>query len=218
VAWGVLEALGFSPLQDPLCDFICYFNATMPLSSVTTSNLVDILRSVVETKQTGYVKLTDGAQEGCVAVENGNILHAKTGSARGLPALFQFVSWRDARIDFHERPMPTDLVRDLASYESHVLLSGIAFKVDEQNLLLEATPALDDVLRYVESDAISSVEITPSDVKLFDLADGRHTVREIAEQVNLNPTDVARQLARFRLAGLLEVVPPRPPSRHKMAA
>jgi hypothetical protein len=191
----------------------------LPTATCATSNLTDILRSVVDAKQTGYLKLKDTTQEGCIAIENGNILHAKTGTSRGLPALFQFVGWRDAKVEFHERPMPPDLVRDLAAYESHLLLTGIAFKIDEQNLLQEATPALDDVLRYIEGDAAASVEVTPADVKLFDLADGRHTVREIAEQVNLNPTEVARQLARFRLAGLLKLVPPRPPSRHhKMAA
>lgn len=192
----------------------------MPFSAGTfaTSNLTDILRSVVEAKQTGYLKLRDAGQDGCIAIENGNILHARTGQARGLPALFEFVGWRDAKYEFHERPMPADLVRDLASYDPHVLLTGIAYKVDEQTLLQDATPAPGDVLRYVNGDAISSLEVTPADVRLFDLADGRHTVREIAEKLNLNPADVARQLARFRLAGLLALVPPRPPSRHKIAA
>jgi len=44
------------------------------------------------------------------------------------------------------------------------------------------------------------------------LADGRRTVREIAERVNLSPVEVARNLARFRLAGVLELVTPSAPA------
>jgi DNA-binding Lrp family transcriptional regulator len=40
------------------------------------------------------------------------------------------------------------------------------------------------------------------------MADGHRTVREIAERTNLSPMEVARNLARFRLAGVLELVTP----------
>ena len=186
----------------------------MPLSSGTfaTSNLTEILRKIVEVKQTGYLKMKDGQLEGCLAVENGIILHARAGSATGLHALFQFVGWREAQFEFHERPMPVDLVRDLAVYDSQVLITGIAIKVDEQNLLHEAIPALDAVLCYVGGEGLSSIEVSSSDLGLLVLADGRRTVREIAERVNLSPVEVARNLARFRLAGVLELVTPSAPA------
>src|SRR5271154_3518469 len=107
----------------------------MPLSSETfTSNLTENLRAVVEAGQTGYLKMKEGQREGFVAIENGNILHAAAGPSTGLPALFQFVSWRDAQIEFQERPIPVDLTRDLAVYDSQLLITGIAFKVEEQAL------------------------------------------------------------------------------------
>ena len=109
----------------------------MSLSSETfaTSNLTEILRVIVNAKQTGYLKMKEGGREGCLAVENGIILHARAGSDTGLPALFDFVGWRKARYEFHERPMPADLPRDLAAYDPEVLIAGVAFKVDELTLL-----------------------------------------------------------------------------------
>ena len=183
----------------------------MPLLSGTfgTSNLTEILRSIVDAKQTGYLKMKEGAQEGCLAIEDGIILQARAGADTGLPALFQFVGWREARFDFHERPMPADLVRDLAVYDPQLLITGVAFKVDEQTLLHEAIPAFDSVLRYVGGERLASVEVTSVDLGLLVLADGRRTVREIAERVNVSPLEVARNLARFRLAGVLELVKPR---------
>ena len=183
----------------------------MPLPSGTfsTSNLTDILRIIVNAKQTGYLKLRDSEHDGCLAIENGVILHARAGTSTGLPALFQFVGWREAKHEFQERPMPADLVRDLAVYDPEVLITGIAFKVDEQNLLHDAIPALDDVLRYVANEGLASIEVTSADLGLLVLADGHRTVRDIAEKVGQNPAEVARQLAKFRLAGVLELVPPR---------
>ena len=95
---------------------------------------MEFLRVIVNAKQTGYLKIKEGEQEGCLAVENGIILHARAGSDTGLPALFQFVGWREARFDFHERPMPADLSRDLAVYDPQVLIAGVAFKVEELNM------------------------------------------------------------------------------------
>lgn len=192
----------------------------MPLLSgtFTTSNLTETLRTVVDVKQTGYLKMKDGEQEGCIAIENGIILHARAGASSGLHALFQFVGWRDARFEFHERPMPANLVRDLAVYDPQVLITGVAFKVDEQNLLHEAIPPLDAVLRYSDADALASVEVTAADLGLLILADGRRTVREIAAQANLSPAEVARHLAKFRLAGVLKLISPRTGSKPPKSA
>jgi len=196
----------------------------MPQLSGTfaTTNLAEALKDIVSVKPTGYLKMKEGEQEGCLAVENGIILHARAGSTTGLPALFQFVGWREAQFEFQERPMPADLVRDLAVYDPQVLITGVAFKVDELALLHEAIPPLDSVPCYIGGEKLGSVEVTSADLGLLALADGRRTVREIAQGMNLSPMEAARQLARFRLAGVLELAPPPAPpmksSKSVMAA
>jgi DNA-binding transcriptional ArsR family regulator len=178
-----------------------------PFSS--PNNLTEVLRGIIEVRQTGYLKIKDGDHEGCIAVENGVLLYARADSATGLPALFQFVAWREARFEFQERPLRADITRDLAAYDPQVLLTGVVFKVEEQNLLLAAIPALDDIVRYVGGEGLASVEITPSDLMLLSLADGHRTVREIGERTGLGANEAARHLSRFRMAGVIEVVDPR---------
>ncbi len=190
-----------------------------PGAASSSPHLTDILKTIVEVKQTGYLKLADGNNEGCLAVENGVLLSARAGTATGLPALFQFVSWREAKIDFQEKPIRVDTARDLAVYDPHVLLDGVLFKVEEQNLLLAAIPAIDDIVRYIGGDGLASVEVSPADLQMLSLADGRRTVREIGERTGLGPMETARHLARFRMAGVLEVVEPRGSGRPaKLAA
>jgi hypothetical protein len=189
----------------------------LPAGTVPSSNLTEILKTIVEVKQTGCLKIREGDREGCLAVENGVILCARAGTSTGLPALFQFVGWREAKFDFEERPIRPEAARDLAVYDPQVLLTGVAFKVDEQNLLLAAIPAVDAIVRYVGGEGLASVEVSPSDLKMLSLADGRRTVREIGERCDLGPMEAARQLARFRMAGVLELVEPHG-SKPKLAA
>jgi hypothetical protein len=119
--------------QTVLAPLTCHFTFIMPDSpeSFNSLSFVEVLRTLMATKQTGYLKVKEGEQEGFVAVENGIIINAKTGPYTALHALFQFVGWREARFDFHERPIPSDLSRDLAVYDPNVLITGIAAKVDE---------------------------------------------------------------------------------------
>jgi hypothetical protein len=129
VAYNVLKRR----TQTGLAPFTCHITVNMPypLETYHSSNLLEILRTLMATKQTGYLKVKEGEREGFVAVENGIIINAKTGPYTALHALFQFVGWREAKFDFHERPMPSDLSRDLAVYDPNVLITGIAAKVDE---------------------------------------------------------------------------------------
>jgi Domain of unknown function (DUF4388) len=216
--------MAYNVLKRATCFLISFIRhlivITMPLLSGTsaTSTLTEALRKIVDSKQTGYLKLKDTDQEGCIAVENGIILHARAGTATGLHALFQFVGWREVRFDFQERAMPADLVRDLAVYDPQVLITGVAFKVDELALLHEAIPSLDSVLHYVGSERLGSIEVTSADLGLLALADGRRSVREIAQLMKGSPMEVARNLARFRLAGVLELVPPAPPAKPAKSA
>ncbi len=161
---------------------------------------------LVNTKQTGTLTIKEGDQEGFLSVENGIIIHATTGTQAGLHALFQFIVWRSAQFVFQEAPIPREVARDLSVYDPQVLITGVAVKVDELAALQQAIPSMDSILYYVGGEALNTVEATPADLGLLILADGNRTVRDIAERVKLSPLEVARSLARFRLAGVLELV------------
>jgi hypothetical protein len=191
---------------------------SVTLGSLRKSSLAETLRMLVNNNQTGYLKLREGEQDGFLAIENGVIVNARIGSTVALHALFQFVGWRDASFEFHERPLPIDLARDLAVYEPQVLIEGVAFKEEELNLLQQAMPPFDSMPRYNSGSSLGSTEATPADLGLLSLADGHRTVHEIAEMVKLSPLEVARALARFRLAGVLDVVKPKKTSAKSVMA
>lgn len=93
---------------------------------------------LIQTKQTGYLKMKEGDEEGFLAVENGVIVNARTGPYTALHALFQFVGWREARFEFQERAMSSELLRDLTVYDPQVLITGVANKGNELAALKNA--------------------------------------------------------------------------------
>lgn len=99
--------------------------------SFTTTNLAEILRMLVNAKQSGYLNIRYHDLDGFLAVENGVILNAKTGPYTAMHALFQFVAWREAEFDFQEKPISPEMPRDLAVYDPQVLITGVATKVEE---------------------------------------------------------------------------------------
>jgi len=208
VAYNVLKR---DTQAGPAPVHLSLYRHNMPVSSGTfnTSSLTEILRMLVNSNQTGYLRIKEGEREGFLSVENGVIVNARIGSTIALHALFQFVAWRTASFDFHERPLPPDQTRDLAVYDPEVLITGIAFKEEELALLQQAIPSFEAVLYYGGGSPLATVEATPADLGLLSLANGHRTVREIAEMVKLSPLEVARNLARFRLAGVLDEVRPK---------
>jgi hypothetical protein len=98
-------------------------------ASFLTTNLAEILRRLVQAKQTGILSIQNGAEEGMVALETGMIVNAQTPLHGGMHALFEFVGWNEPHFEFLERPLATDLPRDLAVYDPLVLLAGVAAKM-----------------------------------------------------------------------------------------
>jgi hypothetical protein len=169
-------------------------------------SLAEVLRLLSGTKQTGLLKLRTETEQGHLALEGGVILHAITGTLVGAPALHQFIVWREADFEFVEQAIPPAAPRDLAVYEAKVLIDGIARKIDELAALQQAVPTFDSVLYYLGSEHIGELNATPSELGLLIKADGRRTVQQIAHESDTPPLEVARILAKFRLAGAVELV------------
>lgn len=171
-----------------------------------TINLAEVLRMLTMTKQTGILRMTMGLEQGFMGLEHGLILNALTGNVGGPQALYQFILWRDADFIFKEQPIEASAPRELASYDPAILIDGVAKKIDELAALQQAVPSFDSVLYFLGSESLGSTPATPSELGLLLLADGKNTIEQIATKVQMNALEVARIMARFRLAGVVELV------------
>lgn len=174
--------------------------------NINKVGLAEVLRLLTGTKQTGQLVLKQGPDDGAIAMDQGILVHAETGPDNGMPAIFQIILWRDARFEFVEAPLEAKKSRELAGFETKVIIDGIARKIDELAALEQAVPSLDSVLLYMGSEALGDLKATPSELALLIMADGQRTVQQIAELGGVSPTEVARAFARFREVGALELV------------
>jgi len=62
------------------------------------------------------------------------------------------------------------------------------------------------VLYFLGSESLGTTAATPSELGLLLLADGKNTIEQIATKTQMNGLEVARIMARFRLAGVVELV------------
>lgn len=169
-------------------------------------NLAEVLRMLTMTKQTGILRMTMGLEQGFMGLDQGLIINALTGMTSGPQALYQFILWREAEFTFKEQPLDASAPRELASYDPAVLIDGVAKKIDELAALQQAVPTLDSVLYFLGSESLGATPATPSELGLLLLADGKNTIDQIAAKAQMNPLEVARAMARFRLAGVVELV------------
>lgn len=171
-----------------------------------TINLAEVLRMLTMTKQTGILRMTMGLEQGFMGLDQGLILNALTGNVSGPQALYQFILWRDADFAFKEQPIEATAPRELASYDPAILIDGVAKKIDELAALQQAVPTLDSILYFLGSESLGTTSATPSELGLLLLADGKNTIEQIATKTQMNGLEVARIMARFRLAGVVELV------------
>jgi hypothetical protein len=94
------------------------------------TSLAEVLKMLVQAKQTGNLLIDNDGIKGAVALENGLIINARADECVGMHALFQFVAWHGAHFEFHEQPLAPDLTRDLSVYDPGVLITGVAAKTD----------------------------------------------------------------------------------------
>lgn len=174
--------------------------------SFTTVSLAEVLRMLVNTKQTGALEISQGNHQGVLLLEKGRIVHGQAGGYSGMAALFQFIIWRAGEFKFVEGALRPDNPQSLTAIEPQVLIEGVERKIDELAALQQAIPSFDSIVYYIGGEGLESVEATPSDLGLLILADGSRSVRQIADQVKQPLLEVARSLAKFRLAGVLELV------------
>jgi hypothetical protein len=152
--------------------------------NINKVGLAEVLRLLSGTKQTGRLLLTQGGAEGSLGLEEGKIVQAQTGEETGMPAIYQIILWREAQFAFADGPLPENIARELANFDTKVIVDGIAKKIDELAALEQAVPSLDSVLLYMGSESLGGTKANPSELAMLIMADGQ---RGCARQSGAGP-------------------------------
>jgi hypothetical protein len=93
----------------------------------------------------------------------------------------------------------------LAVYPTVKLIDRIRQQVKDNESLKGAMPEPSDILVYKPEADMTGLEASADELGLLLLCNGTRSLLDIAKQVNQNPADLARIVAKFRRAGIIDV-------------
>ncbi|MDX6765357.1 MAG: DUF4388 domain-containing protein [Candidatus Methylacidiphilales bacterium] len=176
--------------------------------SLDQVSIVEVFRLLSSSNQTGQLHLmnmTDSVATGGCYFQMGKWVHATLGRFSGLDALKEICRMNEGSFAFEAGVSSPE--QTLAQYPTPALIDMVKEQVEELQALRKAAPAGHEVPRYLPGKVLDGLEATPEELSVLLQCDGVVTVLEIAQRAGLNPVDLRATLAKFRLLGLIEILP-----------
>ncbi len=139
--------------------------------------LTDLLQILSVNHRTGRLVLSNGAEQGELALAVGRPINARIGRVEGEKALFRLVGWREGTFVFHPGPAADRALISRAMEDA--LMEGMR-QTDERARLLATLPPLDQALALTPG-AAELAEPTPATRELTLLMDGPRRLDELLD-------------------------------------
>ncbi len=172
--------------------------------SVEHLAISDLLQILALNHKDGRVHLREGEREGWIVFADGEIVHAETGRARGVKALYRMLGWSAAAF----RVLP----REGATYERTVtapaasaLMDGLV-SLDEWNRWQRELPSGETVLELAPGakEKLGGQPVTPAEFEVMSHAKGGACVRALLDESPLPDADLAEAIATLLSRGALQ--------------
>lgn len=175
--------------------------------SLEETSLDAVIETFAGISRAGTLTIQQGWNEGQIAYEDGQILHALTGLVSGTKALGRMFAWADARFEF--RPEVATFDRDQKPMHLTSAVIAAAVERDEiaqlnlQDVDLASTfKANADRLEQLRSD------LTDVQLELLDQAAVGFPLGVILDILTLSDASIFRALAELVESGILSLDPP----------
>jgi hypothetical protein len=164
--------------------------------------LVDVLKLLTSSGQTGLLRVADAATTGEIFVQEGNLVHAVSEGQMGERAVYALMAWQRGSFSFapgvtapeSSITMPTDRLLDEGSRHAR-----------EWREIKRVIPSGDVVFRLSASGSSGAVSLEPEEWQVLAKVDGERDVWEIAETLALDELLVSQVLVGLATKGLLEL-------------
>ncbi len=173
---------------------------------LTRVSVGDLLRVLARHLISGHVALSVGTEEVGFWVEDGNVVHAHWGPARGVKAFNRIAGLRGGgfTLAVGQQPPERTVERDLATLVSEAVEERLEF--DE---LLRKLPSLASRVEVVMGDAFFSTEFTPAQKDLLTKVGQTRNLGELIDRADATDADTARAVLELVEAGVLALHEPR---------
>jgi hypothetical protein len=177
--------------------------------------LTDVFQLIQLGQKDGGLRIQAEDDVGIVYFRDGMVIHAKTNSIQGEPAIDTILSWKKGRFVFNPNEQTLERTVDLPIQQ--VILEA-ARRIDEMNKIQKVIPSFDAVVKIVEvPDAgVEKIHLKPEEWKVLSFVDGTRAIKQIAAKANISEFETARILYGLISSGLVRLTqkiekPPPPP-------
>jgi hypothetical protein len=167
--------------------------------------LPDIARLFQSTRKTGRLELVSGTSSGFIFFDRGNIVDCQAVNMAGIDALKHVALFSRGSFDFSDGLAPSS--QTLNTITTNELIDILEMRMMESRQLTELFPADNEVPRYMGGALPTDLELGVADLAIaMKSSTGTMSVRRLARELSLDDLMVRYTIARFRAAGLMEIV------------
>lgn len=165
--------------------------------------LVDLLKMLVAGGQSGHLELVSGLDKGDIYMAKGELVHAECNLQSGEAAFAQLASWQKGQFHFDSQlnQAPTRTIQKTLDQ----LLADSARAASEREAVRRVVPNMDVVPRLARKAPAERFTIEAADWEFLANIDGSGTAGDLCQRLRMEESDVARNLYRLKLHGLVEM-------------
>jgi hypothetical protein len=165
--------------------------------------LNDIFQFIQMGGKDGALHIKSDKGVSVIYFKGGNILHAELGIYEGIEAINDLLKWEDGTFNFIPDEETDKITIDLPV--QNVILEA-ARQIDEWEKMKDVISSINVVVDFVEEPEVGDIELQPMEWKTLSFVDGKMSVKEIADKLELNSFDIAKILYGLVQSGLIKVV------------
>lgn len=166
--------------------------------------LTDVFQLIQLGQKDGGLRIQTDDDVGIVYFKSGMVIHARTNTIQGEPAIDTILSWKQGRFVFN--PSEETLERTVDLPIQQVILEA-ARRIDELNKIQKLIPSFDVVVKIIEvPDAgVEKIHLKPEEWKVLSFVDGTRTIKEIAPKVKISEFETSCILYGLISSGLVKI-------------
>ncbi len=167
--------------------------------------LPDIARLFQSTRKTGQLALVSGPSTGSLFFDRGEIVDCQSTNMAGIDALKHLALFNRGSFEFHDGVAPAS--QTLNTVATAELIEILETRMIESRQLQELVPGENEIPRYLGGALPADLELGAADLLIaMKSSAGTQSVGQLSTELGLDKTMVSYTIARFRAAGLMEIV------------
>ena len=162
----------------------------------------ETMQLIMTYKKSGVLTFKDQDREGRVFLREGDVIHAEFGEKQGEDAFYDLAVWKSGQFIFRLDELIPPQTIDKSGTN---LLMEATRRLDEWNMFSSKIPSFDVVPVRIPLSGADSFRVNGEDWRILRHTDGRKSIRQIAEKLELDLHETARAVYGLITIGIVSI-------------